>query len=114
MVLVRVHRISSMRDPETGRRGKIIELVEEKRAMKDVRTYGLTEESVMLHRMIVDALSQLQSLGMLPLFGESIKPKMTLYLTEDEYELLGVRLEVNDVYELEFKNGNITFKKAYE
>ena len=31
MVLVRVHRVSSIRDPETGRFGKLIELVEERR-----------------------------------------------------------------------------------
>ena len=39
---------------------------------------------------------------------------MTLFLTEEEYELLGVKLDVNEVYELEFKDGVIRFKRAYD
>lgn len=103
-----------MRDPETGRRGKIIELVEEKRAIKDTRFSSLTDESFMIHRVIMDAMTHLQNLGIAPFIGENIKPKMTLFLSEDEYDLLGVKLEVNDVYDLEFKDGSIIFKKAYD
>lgn len=114
MVLVRVYRISSMRDPETGRRGKIIELVEERKPIRDVGTRALTEDSFMIHHMLQDVLSHLQDLGLMPYIREPVKPKMTLYLSEEEYELLGIRLEVNDVYELEFKDGAITFKKAFD
>lgn len=103
-----------MRDPETGRRGKIIELVEEKRLARDIKAHSLTEDSIMLHRMILDAMTQLQNLGVLPFMGENIKPKMTLFLSEEEYDLLGVKLEVNDVYDLEFRDGSIIFKKAYD
>jgi len=115
MVLVRVYRVSSMKDPETGRLGKVIELVEEKRVGREpVKVTGVREESVMIQRMLQDVLSQLQSIGMFPAIREFVKPKMTLFLSEEEYMLLGVKLEVNEVYELEFKDGVIRFRKAYE
>ena len=114
MVLVRVHRVSSIRDPETGRFGKLIELVEERRISRQpVRIVGAPEESVMAQRMIQDLLYQFQSLGFLPGMG-GLRPKMTIFLTEEEYELLGVKLDVNEVYELEFKDGAIRFKRAYD
>ncbi len=114
MVLVRVYRISSMSDLETGRRGKIIELVEEKKTVRAGGTHGITEDSLMFHQMLQDALSHLRELGLMPYVREPVKPKMTLYLSEEEYELLGTRLEVNDVYELEFKDATIRFKKAFD
>jgi len=36
-------------------------------------------------------------------------PKITLILSEEEYERLGVRFEVNEEFELEFKDGKISF-----
>ena len=115
MVLVRVHRVSSIRDPETGRFGKVIELVEEKRTeVEATRMIGVPEESIMVHRMVQDLLHQLQSIGFFPGYRGFAKPKMTLFLTEEEYELLGVKLDVNEVYELEFKDGSIVFRRAYE
>ncbi len=114
MVLVRVHRVSSIKDPETGRYGKVIELVEEKRIQtQPVKISGVPQESVFIHSMIQDLTSYLQSLGFTSL-GATMKPKMTLFLTEEEYEMLGVKLDVNEVYELEFRNGTITFKRAYD
>ncbi len=113
MVLVRVHRVSSIRDPETGRYGKIIELVEEKRLRSQpVKISGMPPESMIVHGILQDLTSYLQSFGFAG--GGPLKPKMTLFLTEEEYEMLGVKLDVNEVYELEFKNGLITFKKAYD
>ena len=64
-------------------------------------------------RMIQDLLHQFQSMGFLPSIG-GLRPKMTLFLTEEEYELLGVKLDVKEVYELEFKDGVIRFKRAYD
>ena len=114
MVLVRVHRVSSIRDPETGRFGKLVELVEERRISRQpVRIVGAPEESVIAQRMIQDLLYQFQSMGFLPGMG-GLRPKMTIFLTEEEYELLGVKLDVNEVYELEFKDGAIRFKRAYD
>lgn len=113
MVLVRVHRVTSIRDPDTGRYGKVVELVEERRIQAPaVRIAGIPEESMLFHSMIQDLLSYLQSMGLMA--PGSLKPKMTLFLTEEEYEMLGVKLDVNEVYELEFKNGSIIFRRAYD
>ncbi|MCD6312941.1 MAG: arcadin 1 [Thaumarchaeota archaeon] len=112
MVLVRVHRVSSVRDPETGRYGKMIELVEERRVQAAARVSGMPSESFMIQSMLQDLASYLQSMGFM--LGSAIKPKMTLFLTEEEYEMLGVKLDVNEVYELEFKDGTITFRRAYD
>ncbi len=111
-MLVRVHRVSSVRDPETGRYGKMIELVEERKIQAAPRISGVPSESFVIQSMLQDLTSYLQSMGFMP--GSTLKPKMTLFLTEEEYEMLGVRLDVNEVYELEFKDGVIRFKRAYD
>jgi len=113
MVLVRVHRVSSIKDPETGRYGKVVELVEERRMQPQPVKISAPQESMFIHSMLQDLTSYLRSLGFTTV-GAPLKPKMTLFLTEEEYELLGVKLDVNEVYELEFKNGSIIFKKAYD
>jgi len=35
-------------------------------------------------------------------------------LTESEYDMLGMRLDVNEIYELDIRNGSITLKKLTE
>jgi hypothetical protein len=109
MVLIKVNRVSSYTDPETGKLGKQIELVEVRRRETPQRMMG--EEA----QMVQGILSQLQSFG-LPIQGmrELVIPKMTMILTENEYDILGVRFEVNDIYELTMKNGSIIFSKATE
>ena len=39
-------------------------------------------------------------------------PKMILFLTENEYEKLGIDFDVNQVYELDMLGQSISFKKA--
>jgi hypothetical protein len=39
-------------------------------------------------------------------------PKIVLFLTEQEYEQLGVDFDVNQVYELDLSGQAIRFKKA--
>jgi hypothetical protein len=39
-------------------------------------------------------------------------PKIILFLTEEEYEKLGIDFDVNQIYEVELKNQSITFRKA--
>jgi len=110
VVLVKVNRISSYTDPETSRPGKIIELVEIRRR-GTVVSGGGSEEAMMIQRMLQTAMMQMQSLGLVPPMREAVFPKLTLYLTEEEYDLLNIRLEVNEVYELAFKDGAIMFRR---
>jgi hypothetical protein len=109
---VKVNRISSINDPETGQLGKQIELVEVRPKSSDPfpSTFG-SEES----KMVKGIMMQFQSLGLFPQVGkEIIMPKLTMFLTEDEYDMLGIRFEVNDVYDLVLKDGTITLKKSLE
>lgn len=110
MVLVKVQRITSYTDPETMRPGKIIELVEVRRS-GGFQAVGMGEESVMIQRMLQTAMLQLQSMGLMPVGRESLFPKIILYVTEQEYDMLNVKLEVNEVYEVKFSNGSIIFSK---
>src|SRR5579862_3321295 len=104
MVQVRVHRISSVIDPLTGVPEKQIELVEV--MQRGSQPYGMGEEG----RMVQNMVNQLQSMGLVPQIREMVSPKVTMVLTEGEYDMLGLRLDVNDVYELEIRNGSMTLK----
>lgn len=108
MVRVKVHRISSTTDPDTNRPGKMIELVETRKSTSPPVIPG--EEA----RAVQGVVMQLRSMGVFPWARERIVPKLTLFLTEQEYMLLNLRLEVNEVYDLNFKNGAIHFEVASE
>lgn len=108
MVQVRVFKISSVTEPLTGLPAKQVELVEVKQ--RSASPYGVGDES----RMVQNMVSQLQSMGLVPPMREMVFPKVTMVLTESEYDMLGLRLDVNDVYELEIKNGALTLKKSTE
>jgi hypothetical protein len=110
MVQVRVQRITSITEPETGRPGKQVELVEVKRRGMQNMLNMPTEEA----KLIQGILGQFQSMGVLPIMRELMYPKLTLTLTEDEYDHLGVRFEVNDVYDLELQGEAIRFKRTTE
>ncbi|MCX8203286.1 MAG: arcadin 1 [Nitrososphaeria archaeon] len=47
----------------------------------------------------------------MPVQRDRVIPKMVLYLTEEEYERLGVRFEVNDEYELVMEEGKLAFQR---
>ncbi|MGA1974587.1 MAG: arcadin 1 [Conexivisphaerales archaeon] len=111
MVLVKVNRVSSHTDMETGKPGKQIELVEVRRRQGQPPGMPYGEEA----QMVQGILSQMQNLGvMMPQGRDLVFPKLTVILSEDEYDLLGIRFEVNDMYELSMKNGTFEFKKATE
>ncbi len=40
-------------------------------------------------------------------------PKIILFLTEQEYDMLGIKFDVNQVYELELSKNRIEFSKAH-
>ncbi|MCP8310900.1 MAG: arcadin 1 [Candidatus Methylarchaceae archaeon HK01M] len=106
---VRVQRITSINDPATGLPGKRIELVEVRPRKSNVLPVSGEEA-----RLVQGILSQFQSLGMLPHIKEIVSPKLTILLTEDEYDRLGIRFEVNDTYELILKDGMISLKSSKE
>ncbi len=108
MVQIRVYRISSVTDPVTGLPAKQIELVEVKQ--RGSQPYGVGDES----RMVQNMVNQLQSMGLVPQVREMVYPKVTMVLTESEYDMLGIRLDVNDIYELEIRNGSLSLKKSTE
>jgi hypothetical protein len=107
MVRVRVQRIESIRDPE-GNLGKRIELLED-RVIPRFAIKPQSEEA----RMAQDVLQALQQ--QMPMFvpqQQMALPKLIMFLTEEEYEQLGISFDVNQVYELELSGQAIRFKKA--
>ncbi len=109
MTRVKVQRISSVTDPLTGLPAKQIELVEV-RERSQMTQFAGSEEG----RVIQGIITQFQSMGFVPQVREMGFSKITMVLTETEYDMLGVRLDVNEVYELEIKNGSLTLKKYTE
>ena len=109
MARVRVNRISSVTDPTTGQPAKQIELVEVKDARRP-EVYAAGDEGRVLQGM----LSQLQSMGLMPNIREMGMAKVVMTLTETEYDMFGIRLDVNEVYDLDIRNGSLSLRKITE
>jgi hypothetical protein len=107
MVLVRVQRIESIRDPE-GMLGKRIELVEERR-IPQFSIKPATEEARMVQSVVQALQQQLPVKTMQTGFN---LPKIILFLTEQEYDQLDIKFDVNQVYEIELSNKSIRFVKT--
>jgi hypothetical protein len=104
---VRVQRIESIHDPE-GNLGKRIELVEE-RPMPPFAIRPSSEEG----RMVQDVVQALQQqLPITNIAGNVAFPKIILFLTEQEYDELGITFDVNQLYEVDLANNTIKFKKT--
>ena len=108
MTRVRVQKIESIRDPE-GNLGKRIELIED-RVIPRFAVRPATEEA----RMVQEVMKSLQQ--QLPVLAtqrtQFALPKMILFLTETEYEKLGINFDVNHLYELDLSGQSISFKRA--
>jgi hypothetical protein len=64
-------------------------------------------------RMVQDVVQALQQ--QLPVMGPHTNiafPKIVLFLTEEEYDQLGIIFDVNQIYEIELTNQTIKFKKT--
>lgn len=107
MMRVRVHRIESIRDPD-GNLGKRIELIED-RVIPRFAVQPPTEEAKMV-QSVMQALQQ--QVPMLRPQAQFHLPKIILFLTEQEYEKLGVNFDVNQIYELQLSNQTIKFKRV--
>ena len=106
MFRVRVNKIESTRDID-GNLGKRLELLEE----REVNPYVLrpqTDEAKMAQD-IMQALQQ--QMPFLPQRQQLTTPKIVLFLTEQEYDSLGIIFDVNQVYEVVLENQVIRFKK---
>lgn len=108
MVHVRVRKIESIRDPD-GNLGKRIELVEERIAPSRLPIEPSTEEARMAQGVVQVLQQQLPMMRIRPQFA---LPKIILFLTEQEYERLGIAFDVNQVYEVELSNQAIKFRKT--
>jgi len=105
MVRVKVLRIEAIQDAD-GVPGKKLDLVEERQSPPAQALMG-NSEARMIADSTVQALRQLQ----IPIFQAhaQVYPKIVLFLTEDEYEQLGIHFDVNQIYEIGFKEGKISF-----
>jgi hypothetical protein len=107
MFRVRVNKIESIRDLD-GNLGKRIELIEERQIPRFV-VRPQTEEA----KVVQDVLQAVQQqLPMFPARAEFAVPKIILFLTEEEYESLGIDFDVNQVYEITLEHNAIEFKKT--
>ena len=107
MFRVRVNKIESVRDLD-GNLGKRIELVEE-RAISPSVFRPQSDEA----KMAQDLLQALQQ--QMPFLQQRTQlaiPKILLFLTEQEYDNLGIDFDVNQVFEVTLENQGIKFKKV--
>jgi hypothetical protein len=106
MFRVRVNKIESVRDLD-GNLGKRIELVEE-RGISPFAVRPQSEEA----KMAQDVLQALQQ--QMPFLQQRTPiaiPKLLLFLTEQEYDSLGIDFDVNQVFEVILENQSIKFTK---
>ncbi len=104
---VRVNKIESTRDLD-GNLGKRIELVEE-RGFSPFVVRPPSEEA----KMAQDVLQALQQ--QMPFLQQRTQltiPKILLFLTEQEYDSLGIDFDVNQVFEVSLENQGVKFKKV--
>jgi len=107
MFRVRVHKIESIRDLD-GNLGKRIELIEERQIPRFI-VRPKTEEA----KVVQDVLQAVQQQLPMPLGRRQFAtPKLVLFLTEQEYESLGINFDVNQIYEVTLENQTIEFKKS--
>ena len=106
MFRVRVNKIESVRDLD-GNLGKRIELVEE-RGISPFVVRPQTEEA----KLAQDVLQTLQQqMPFLQPRTQIALPKIMLFLTEQEYDSLGIDFDVNQVFEVVLENQGIKFMK---
>jgi hypothetical protein len=112
-VKVRVLQIEGITDPETGKPGKSIKLVQVRQRSQQPffgGGFGGSDDQ----NVIRSIMQQFQSIGLVPMSFDARQPKVNLFLSESEYDLLGVRFEVNEVYDMILKDGTIRFSKSTE
>jgi hypothetical protein len=106
MFRVRVNKIESIRDPD-GNLGKRIELLED----RDIPHFAVRPQSEEA-QVVQDVLQALQQ--QMPMFVPKAQlaiPKIILFLTEQEYESLGIEFDVNQVYDITLERQSVRFTR---
>jgi len=104
---VRVNKIESTRDLD-GNLGKRIELLEE----REINPYVLRPQSDEA-KMAQEVMQALQTqMPFLPQRTQMATPKIILFLTENEYDSIGIVFDVNQVYEVALENQGIRFRRV--
>jgi Asp-tRNA(Asn)/Glu-tRNA(Gln) amidotransferase B subunit len=104
---VRVNKIESTRDLD-GNLGKRIELLEE----REINPYIVRPQTDEM-KMAQDIMQALQQqMPFLPQRTQMATPKIILFLTEQEYDSLGINFDVNQIYEVVLENQAIRFMKV--
>ena len=107
MFRVKVQKIESTRDLD-GNLGKRIELIEEREVQNFVMR-PQTDEA----KMVQDVMQAIQQqMPILPQRQQMAFPKIILFLTEHEYDSLGINFDVNQVYQVTLENQTIKFTKV--
>lgn len=104
-IKVTVTNIASINDQESRTRGREIILDEYKEEkMNNTIPVGISAD------FINDLMKNISQT-----FGFSAKPsqKIILKLSDEEYESLGIKFEVNDVYIVTFNEGKIEFSREH-
>jgi hypothetical protein len=107
MFRVRVNKIESIQDPD-GNLGKRIELLED----REIPRFAMRPQSEE-GQVVQDVLQALQQ--QMPMFSPRTQlaiPKIILFLTEQEYESLGIIFDVNQVYDITLESQGIRFRKT--
>ncbi len=104
---VRVNKIDSTRDLD-GNLGKRIELLEE----REINPYVLRPQSdeAKMAQEVMQALQQ--QMPFIPQRTQMATPKIILFLTENEYDSLGITFDVNQVYEVSLENQAVRFRRV--
>ena len=107
MFRVRVNKIESTRDLD-GNLGKRIELVEE----REISPFVVRPQSdeAKMAQDIMQAVQQ--QMPFLPQRTQLTIPKILLFLTEQEYDNLGIDFDVNQIFEVILENQSVKFKKV--
>lgn len=102
-----MNKIESTRDLD-GNLGKRIELLEE-REIPRFAVRAQSEEG----QVVQDVLQAMQQqMPMLQPRTQFAIPKIILFLTEQEYESLGIEFDVNQIYDITLESQAIKFRKT--
>lgn len=102
-----MNKIESIQDPD-GNLGKRIELLED----REIPRFAMRPQSEE-GQVVQDVLQALQQ--QMPMFSPRTQlaiPKIILFLTEQEYESLGIEFDVNQVYDIMLESQGIRFRKT--